>query len=220
MQAFDGSGNRWRVDEVVAPHKLNFWKKVLARTIYNPRFPGHPPSRQFRALRHWRAPVPMPVPGLPARGPPPSMDRSVHSHASRRHGRGVTWPAGFNGTPPRHWVGVFLNGSAPGIPSRISPGKSALLPDATAAFTSTTKPEGFAVLCQLTRRVGLCIRFFFIGSSVSPSLPPPCRLPSRSWLQVMVSLYPCSGFPTGDFHPVYNAAPMLGAHKAFERTRT
>jgi hypothetical protein len=88
LQAFDGSGNRWRVDEVVAPHKLNFWKKVLARTIYNPRFPGHPPSRQFRALRHWRAPVPMPVPGLPARGPPPSMDRSVHSHASRRHGRG------------------------------------------------------------------------------------------------------------------------------------
>jgi hypothetical protein len=81
------------------------------------------------------------------------------------------------------------------------------------------------VLCQLTRRIGLCIRFFFTGSSVSPSLSPPGRLPSRSWRQVS----PCSGFPTGDFpaaeasakegHPVYNAS-MLGADKALERTRT
>jgi uncharacterized protein (TIGR02246 family) len=90
----------------------------------------------------------------------------------------------------------------PGIPSRISPRKSALLPDTTAAFTSASKPESFAVLCQLTRRIGLCIRFFFTGSSVSPSLPPPGRLPSRSWRQIS----PCSGFPTGDFPPAEASA--------------
>ncbi len=43
------------------------------------------------------------------------MDRSVHSHASAVTVGGVTWPAGFNGTPPRHWVGVFLNARTQGV---------------------------------------------------------------------------------------------------------
>jgi hypothetical protein len=114
------------------------------------------------------------------------------------------------------------------------------------------------VLCQFTRRIGLCIRFFFTGSSVSPrrllrnprmsrccqfsegrkeaeaqavapvlrtrsatrrgrkigatrrawvfqqspSLPPPGRLPSRSWLQVLVSSYlHVPVFPQGTSRP-------------------
>ena len=43
----------------------------------------------------------------------------------------------------------------PGCPGRTSPGKNALLPGTTAAFTSTTEPMDYAVLCQLIRRVGL-----------------------------------------------------------------
>ena len=39
--------------------------------------------------------------------------------------------------------------SPPGCPVGVSPGKSALLPGTTAAFTSTAEPSGFAVLCQL-----------------------------------------------------------------------
>ena len=35
-------------------------------------------------------------------------------------------------------------------------------------------------------RVGLDMRFLFIGSSVSPSLPSHGRLPFRSWLQMVV----------------------------------
>jgi len=39
--------------------------------------------------------------------------------------------------------------SPPGCPGRVSPGKNALLPSATAAFTSMQEPFDFAVLCQL-----------------------------------------------------------------------
>jgi hypothetical protein len=86
----------------------------------------------------------------------------------------------------------------------ISPGKSALLSGTTAAFTSVGKPSDFAVWCQLVAPRRRCraapalraacgrqsplrsgsMRFLFIGSPFSRSLPPPGRLPSRSWLRM------------------------------------
>jgi len=84
------------------------------------------------------------------------------------------WPSGFIGGDVLHGVGTFLFGSAlPGIessglwvsgsllgttasadspsgcPNGASPGKNALLPGATAAFTSASGPFDFAVWCQL-----------------------------------------------------------------------
>ena len=69
----------------------------------------------------------------------------------------------------------------------ISPGKSVMLPCTTAAFTSTGKPDDFAVLCQLVVPYRPSMRFLFIGSQVSPSLPSHGRSPFRSWLQMVVS---------------------------------
>jgi hypothetical protein len=43
----------------------------------------------------------------------------------------------------------------------------ALLLGTTAAFTSATEPTGFAVWCQLARRVGLGMRFLSVGAPVS-----------------------------------------------------
>jgi len=64
-------------------------------------------------------------------------------------------------------------------------------------------------------RVGL-MRFLFIGSLLSHSLPSPGWLPFRSWpLVVIIFMFPCFGSLTGDFHPIYNA-PMLGAHNSPE----
>lgn len=68
----------------------------------------------------------------------------------------------------------------------ISPDKSVLLPDTTAAFTSVVRPMGFAVLCQLTQPHRPYMRFLSVGPPVSASLPPPARLPLRSWLHVVV----------------------------------
>jgi hypothetical protein len=52
------------------------------------------------------------------------------------------------------------------------------------------------------------------------SLPPPGRLPFRSWLQVVVLFHVSMfGSPTGDSHPIYNA-PMMGAHHAMQLTAT
>ena len=46
------------------------------------------------------------------------------------------------------------------------------------------------------------IVFLFIGPSLSSSLPPPGRLPSRSWLQVLVSSYlHVPVFPQGTSRP-------------------
>jgi hypothetical protein len=117
---------------------------------------------------------------------------------------------------------------------QISPGKGTMLPCATTAFTSTGKPDDFAVLCQLVVPYRRCrapprppcgqpcragclaplgsMRFLSIGSQVSPSLPSHGRSPFRSWLQMVVSSFSCSGFPTGDLHPIY-IVPMLGTHK-------
>jgi len=69
----------------------------------------------------------------------------------------------------------------------ISPGKGTMLPCTTAAFTSTGKPDDFAVLCQLVVPYRPSMRFLFISSQVSPSLPSHGRSPFRSWLQMVVS---------------------------------
>ena len=53
----------------------------------------------------------------------------------------------------------------------ISPGNCTMLPCATTAFTSTGKPDDFAVSCQLVVPYRPSMRFLFIGSQVSPSLP-------------------------------------------------
>ena len=95
---------------------------------------------------------------------------------------------------------------------QISPGKGTMLPCTTTAFTSTGKPDDFAVLCQLVVPYRPFMRFLSIGSQVSPSLPSPGRSPFPSWLQMVVSSFSCSGIPTGDFNPIYNV-PMLGTHR-------
>jgi hypothetical protein len=69
----------------------------------------------------------------------------------------------------------------------ISPGKGTMLPRATTAFTSTGKPDDFAVLCQLVVPCRSSMRFLSIGSRVSPSLPSRGRSPFRAWLQMVVS---------------------------------
>ncbi len=113
--------------------------------------------------------------------------------------------------------------SCPDRSRQVSPGKSVMLPCATTAFTSTGKPDDFAVLpglrslgeggCQLVVPYRPSMRFLSIGSQVSPSLPSHGRSPFRSWLQMVVSsFFFMSGFPTGDLHPIY-ITPMLGTHK-------
>ena len=69
----------------------------------------------------------------------------------------------------------------------ISPGNCTMLPCTTAAFTSTGKPDDFAVLCQLVVPCRPSMRFLFISLQVSPSLPSHGRSPFRSWLQMVVS---------------------------------
>ena len=69
-----------------------------------------------------------------------------------------------------------------------------------------------------SHRVGLFMRFLFIGSSVSHSLPSPGRLPFRSWPLVVISfMFSYLGSLTGDFHPICNA-PMLAAHPTMQQT--
>ena len=84
---------------------------------------------------------------------------------------------------------------------QISPGKSAMLPCTTAAFTSTGKPDDFAVLCQLVVPYRPSMRFLSIGSQVSPSLPSPSRSPFPSLLQMVVSSFSCLVFLQGTCTP-------------------
>ena len=77
--------------------------------------------------------------------------------------------------------------SCPDRSRQASPGKNVMLPCTTAAFTSTGKPDDFAVLCQLVVPYRPSMRFLFISSQVSPSLPSHGRSPFRSWLQIVVS---------------------------------
>ena len=116
-------------------------------------------------------------------------------------------------TPP-----ITVRGAAvfpPPRVSEISPGKGAVLPRTVAAFTSTTEPVGFAVLCQLAPSCRPCMRFLFINSRVSPSLPSHGRSPFRSWLRLMFYLY---GSYTGDLNPFWTAS-MLGAHNRMHTNR-
>ncbi|MFT5491977.1 MAG: hypothetical protein ACI8V5_002342 [Limisphaerales bacterium] len=76
-----------------------------------------------------------------------------------------------------------------------------MLPCTTAAFTSTGKPDDFAVLCQLVVPCRPSMRFLSIGSQVSPSLPSPSRSPFPSWLQMVVSSFSCPAFLQGTCTP-------------------
>ena len=86
---------------------------------------------------------------------------------------------------------------SPPCGDEISPGNCTMLPCTTTAFTSTGKPDDFAVLpvrhsfsdggCQLVVPYRPSMRFLSIGSQVSPSLPSHGRSPFRAWLQIVVS---------------------------------
>ena len=73
------------------------------------------------------------------------------------------------------------------IDGEISPGKSALLRRTAAAFTFTGIPVAFGMLCHLDAPCRPSMRFLFIGSRLSLSLPSPSRSPFPSWLQMVVS---------------------------------
>ena len=85
--------------------------------------------------------------------------------------RTVLWPL----LTPRR---VTPAGS-PQVRTRCFPARPPHLPprlDRRASLCGASSPH----------RVGLTMRFLSIGPPVSPSLPPPGRLPFRSWLQVVV----------------------------------
>lgn len=68
---------------------------------------------------------------------------------------------------------------SPQVRTRCFPARPPHLPprlDRTASLCCASSPH----------RVGLTMRFLSIGPPVSPSLPPPGRLPFRSWLRVVV----------------------------------
>ena len=89
----------------------------------------------------------------------------------------------FSGLRRCHGLGGLPEGvSALGISS----GKDALLPGTTAAFTSATEPATSLHPARSSHRGRPSMRFLFIGPPVSPSLPPPSRLPFRSWHRVVV----------------------------------
>jgi len=94
-----------------------------------------------------------------------------------------------------------------------SPGKNTMLPCTTAAFTSVCEPNDFAVLCQLITTRRPFMRFLFISSQISHSLPshPTSRL--RSWPLVIVLSFYLLVLTIVDLHHFY-IVPMLGTHKA------
>jgi hypothetical protein len=112
---------------------------------------------------------------------------------------GFAWPyAPPRGESPRRADGVGESGVASiasssiaalfVCPAGVSPGKNALLHGTTAAFTSTTEPATLLCCASSSHRIGLDMRFLFIGPPLSSSLPPPGQLPFRSWLRVVVML--------------------------------
>ncbi|MFA7243114.1 MAG: hypothetical protein WC091_23655 [Sulfuricellaceae bacterium] len=38
LRAYDANGDRWHIAEVTAPYRVRFWTRILASTIYNPKF--------------------------------------------------------------------------------------------------------------------------------------------------------------------------------------
>jgi hypothetical protein len=99
----------------------------------------------------------------------------------------------------------------PDCSGQISPGKNAVLRHTTTPFTSRTETNGFAVLCQLTGSDRPSMRFLFIGSWFSHSLPSDVRSPSRPWPLLVLLSFIISH--TGDLNPI-RTAPMLGTHKS------
>ena len=86
----------------------------------------------------------------------------------------------FNGhfPAPGSWSTTMASAdSCPALTGQVSPGKDAVLPRTTAAFTSETQPNGFAVLCQLAWSRRPSMRFLFIGSRFLPSLLSAERSP-------------------------------------------
>ena len=69
----------------------------------------------------------------------------------------------------------------PGCPGGVSPGKDALLPGTTAAFTSATEPTDFAVWCLLVASqpallCGSCPSARRFPLAFLPLLGYPCRV--------------------------------------------
>ena len=88
---------------------------------------------------------------------------------------------------------------------QISPGKNAMFPCTSAAFTLSAAPTGFAMRCQLARRPGLLCSFCPSPRTFALRLPPD--KPSRPCpcLRLVVIIDSCRinpGTPTGDFHPI------------------
>jgi len=71
------------------------------------------------------------------------------------------------------------------------------------------------VLCQLIPPRRPLMQFLFIGSRLSPSLPPHGRSPFRSWLQLVFSV---SWFHFHRGLEPLRTVPMLGTHKAIQLT--
>jgi hypothetical protein len=103
---------------------------------------------------------------------------------------------------------------------QISPGKNVMLPRATTAFTSTGKPDDFAVLCQLVVPCRPSMRFLSIGSQVSPSLPSHGRSPFRSWLQMVVSSFSCLVFLQGTCTPFTSRPCWAHTSRSIQRRAT
>jgi len=82
--------------------------------------------------------------------------------------------------PPARRFATMASADFPGHFLRgISPGKNACLRHTTAPFTFRMESNSFAVVCQLTQSGRPSMRFLFIGSWLSPRLPPDGRLPFR-----------------------------------------
>ena len=110
--------------------------------------------------------------------------------------------------------------SCPDRSRQASPGKSVMLPCATTAFTSTGKPDDFAVLCQLVVPYRPSMRFLSIGSQVSPSLPSHGRSPFRSWLQMVVSSFSCLVFLQGTCTPFTSRPCWAHTRRRIQRRAT
>ncbi|CAA6697795.1 Unannotated [Lentimonas sp. CC19] len=97
--------------------------------------------------------------------------------------------------------------------TEASRGKPSMLPCATAVFTSVDEPIGFAVWSQLPSPRRPSIRFLFISSQVSHSLPshPASRL--RTWPLVIVLSFYDLVLTIADFNHIY-IERMLGTLQA------
>ena len=103
---------------------------------------------------------------------------------------------------------------------QISPGKNAMFPCTSAAFTVVTVPMGFAVMCQLARRPQPSMQFLSVASHVcarasSRQALAALPLPSASGYHRFM-LNPCRHSHRG--LPPHYIAPMLGAHPSLHPT--